>query len=116
MANGHSSFHFFLFLFSLYQGSPPHRKSSVKALFTAAVEGYPQPFDEPEVIFFFPSFFATPLPSFLILILQKWTGLFADFVSMCLQLSPADRPGASELLKVLSLLVALLTHVQASLP
>ena len=60
----------------LANGHPPHRRSSIKAMFTAAVEGYPQPFEEP----------------------ARWSAEFAQFLASCLQVNPTARPTCDALL------------------
>lgn len=63
-------------MMELANGAPPHRKSSIKAMFTAAVEGYPTPLADP----------------------ARWSPAFADFLSHCVQLAPKDRWTAPQLL------------------
>jgi len=64
-------------LMELANGHAPNHKNSIKAMFVAATEGYPQPFEKPKM----------------------WNDIFKDFLSKCLQMNAADRPEASELLK-----------------
>jgi len=59
-------------------GHPPHRKSSIAAMFMAASAGYPSPFEGPE---------------------DKWSPEFHDFVSHCLQCNPAGRWTVRQLLE-----------------
>lgn len=73
-------------------GHPPNRKSSImviklgfkathlnQAMFVACVEGYPEPFEEPNF----------------------WTDEFRDFIGCCLQRNPNDRWPVSQLQEVL---------------
>eukprot|EP01125_Pyxidicula_operculata_P008029 TRINITY_DN2712_c0_g1_i1.p1 TRINITY_DN2712_c0_g1~~TRINITY_DN2712_c0_g1_i1.p1 ORF type:complete len:306 (+),score=42.28 TRINITY_DN2712_c0_g1_i1:358-1275(+) len=57
-------------------GRPPNYSSPIKAMFVAATEGYPEPVDP-----------------------MKWSPLFIDFLSKCLQISPEHRWSASKLLE-----------------
>ena len=59
-----------LFLFQLLRFSP-------QAMFVAATQGYPQPLTTPET----------------------WSSTFQDFVRLCLQPKPGDRPTAEQLLQ-----------------
>jgi len=59
-------------------GHPPNRKSSIMAMFVACVEGYPQPFEDP----------------------QYWSDEFKDFVGCCLQQNPRDRWTIAQLQEV----------------
>jgi len=61
----------------LANGYPPHRKTPIKAMFTAATVGYPTPFK----------------------LGNKWSPLFLDFTTRCLRKDPSKRWDASQLLK-----------------
>lgn len=61
----------------LANGYPPHRKSPIKAMFTAATQGYPTPFK----------------------VGHRWSPLFMDFVTRCLRKDPRKRWTAHQLLK-----------------
>ncbi|EGC35711.1 hypothetical protein DICPUDRAFT_151903 [Dictyostelium purpureum] len=67
---------FAICLLELANGEPPHRKSSLTAMFTTATEGCAG-LDRPE----------------------RWTPSFTDFLNMCLQMDPTKRATATELLK-----------------
>ena len=62
----------------LANGNPPHAKSSIKAMFTVGTEGYPQPFEKP----------------------KQWSEEFKEFLNLCLQMDPQNRPTSAELLQV----------------
>eukprot|EP01102_Stenamoeba_stenopodia_P019607 TRINITY_DN744_c0_g1_i1.p1 TRINITY_DN744_c0_g1~~TRINITY_DN744_c0_g1_i1.p1 ORF type:complete len:579 (+),score=132.05 TRINITY_DN744_c0_g1_i1:180-1916(+) len=64
-------------LMELANGTPPHEQSATKAMFIAATEGYPQPFDNPD----------------------KWSPEMKNFFSKCLVIDPSKRITAKELLK-----------------
>jgi len=64
-------------LMELANGNPPHAKSSIKAMFTVGTEGYPQPFEKPKL----------------------WSDEFKEFLSLCLQMDPQNRPSSAELLQ-----------------
>jgi len=68
---------FAICLLELANGHPPHRKSSIKAMFVAVTKGYPQPFEEP----------------------HKWSNEFKDFVSRCLVIDPKKRWTVKQLLQ-----------------
>jgi len=57
-------------------GHAPNSKNSTRAMFVAATEGYPDPFEKPKL----------------------WSKDFKDFLSLCLQMEPENRPTASQLL------------------
>eukprot|EP01100_Stratorugosa_tubuloviscum_P005285 TRINITY_DN2379_c0_g3_i1.p1 TRINITY_DN2379_c0_g3~~TRINITY_DN2379_c0_g3_i1.p1 ORF type:complete len:252 (-),score=122.66 TRINITY_DN2379_c0_g3_i1:66-821(-) len=61
----------------LANGHPPHEHSSLKAMFIAATEGYPQPFDNP----------------------SKWSDEMKEFYQLCLRVNPAERATAPQLLE-----------------
>jgi len=58
-------------------GHPPNRKSSIEAMFVAAADGYPLPFEEPEI----------------------WSDQFNDLLSHCLLCDPYERWTANQLLE-----------------
>lgn len=64
-------------LMELANGTPPHEQSATKAMFIAATEGYPQPFDNPD----------------------KWSTDMKSFFAKCLVVDPSKRVTAKELLK-----------------
>ncbi|KAL6072994.1 serine/threonine-protein kinase BLUS1 isoform X3 [Balamuthia mandrillaris] len=68
---------FAISLLELANRHPPFQKSSLRAMFTYATEGCPDPLDEPD----------------------KWSDNFKDFLSMCLRSDPAERATAKVLLE-----------------
>lgn len=71
---------FAICLLELANGAPPHEHSATKAMFIAATEGYPQPFDNSD----------------------KWSSDMKNFFAKCLVIDPSKRAKAKELLKVRS--------------
>jgi len=55
----------------------PNKDSYIRAMFTVATKGLPAPLENPE----------------------KWSPLFHDFLSQCLQQDPSARPTATQLLR-----------------
>jgi serine/threonine protein kinase len=62
-------------LMEIANGKLPYRKSSMLAMFKAATEGYPEPFESA----------------------RRWTSSFRDFLSLCLQPDPNLRATAQQL-------------------
>lgn len=68
---------FAISLLELANKDPPHRKSSIKCMFTFGTVGCPDPLNEP----------------------AKWSPTFKDFLAQCLQVDPAQRATARQLLR-----------------
>jgi serine/threonine protein kinase len=64
-------------LMEIANGKLPHRKSSMLAMFKAATEGFPYPFDSA----------------------RKWSASFLDFLHQCLNSDPTQRGTAANLLE-----------------
>lgn len=65
-------------LMELANGHPPHSGCSTKAMFIAATQGYPNPFEKPE----------------------RFSKECSEFYKACLRIDPSTRPSATELLSM----------------
>jgi len=68
---------FAICLLELANRHPPNDSNIIRAMFTTAVEGCPQPFDQP----------------------RYWSPLFKSFVSKCLEFDNSKRSNVQDLLK-----------------
>lgn len=65
-------------LLELCNRTPPNAQNKIKAMFTVATAGIPEPLEEP----------------------KKWSADFHDFIGNCLAFKPSKRGTPKELLKV----------------
>jgi len=63
-------------MMEMANGHPPHRKSSIQAMFVAATVGYPEPLEA-----------------------NHWSAEFRDFISKCVQVSPETRADVPTMLR-----------------
>jgi len=68
---------FAISLLELANKTPPHRKSSIKCMFTYATDGCPEPLNEP----------------------NRWSDKFKEFLKCCLQKDPTQRQTVRQLLE-----------------